>query len=84
MPPTFYDWFTFSENLHRYKTSWMVNDQLNVPTFWIQKYGCFSIRATTIYLWNSIQNLSIKYVSLRSSTSEKIKYFLTKHFIENY
>ena len=29
----FYDWFTFSGNLHRYETCWPVNDHHNIPTF---------------------------------------------------
>ena len=82
--PIFYDWFTFSGNLRRYETCWSVNDHLNIPTFRTQKYGCFSIRASPIYSWNYIQNLLIKNLSLKKSTSKKIKYFLTKHFIEKY
>ena len=75
----FYDWFTFSGDLHRYETCWTVTDHLNIPTFWTQKYDRFSTRASTIYSWNSMQNLSLK-----NSTSKDIKYFLTKHFIEKY
>ena len=79
VPPIFYDWFTFSGDLHRYETCWTVTDHLNIPTFWTQKYDRFSTRASTIYSWNSMQNLSLK-----NSTSKDIKYFLTKHFIEKY
>ena len=84
VPPIFYDWFTFSGDLHRYETCWSVTDHLNIPTFWTQKYGRFSIRASTIYSWSSMQSLLIKNLSLQNSTSKKIKYFLTKHFIEKY
>ena len=84
VPLTFYDWFTFSGDLHRHETCWSVTDHLNIPTFWTQKYGRFSIRASTIYSWNSMQNLLIKNLSLKNSTSKKIKYFLTKLFIEKY
>ena len=84
VPPIFYDWFTFSRDLHRYEICWSVNDHLNIPNFRTQKYGHFSIRASTIYSWNSMQNLLMKNLSLKNSTSKKIKYFLTKHFIENY
>ena len=38
VPPIFYDWFTFSEDLHRYKTCCSVTDHLNIPTFRTQKY----------------------------------------------
>ena len=82
--PIFYDWFTFSGDLHRYKTSWSANDHLKIPISQIQKYGCFSIRASIIYSWNSMQNLLIKNLSLKNSTTKTIKYFLTKHFIEKY
>ena len=84
VPPIFYDWFTFSGDLHRYETCWSVTDHLNIPTFRTQKYGCFSIRVSTIYSWNSMQNLLIKTLSLKNSTSKKIKYFLTKRVIEKH
>ena len=87
--PIFYDLFTLSGDLHRYETCWSVNDHLTIPNFWTQKYGRFSIRASTIYLWNSILNLLIyhlniyqKNLSRKNSTTKKIKYFLTKHFTE--
>ena len=82
VPHIFYDWFTFSGNLHKCETCWSVNDHLNIPTFRIQKYGHFSITASSIYSWNSIQNLLIKNLSLKNSTSKKTKYFLTKPFID--
>ena len=82
VPPIFYDWFTFSGNLHRYETCWSVNDHLNIPTFRTQKHGCFSIRASSIYSGNSIQNLLIKNLCRKNSALKKIKYFLTKYFIE--
>ena len=84
VPPIFSDWFTFLGDLHRYETCWSVNDHVNIPTFGTQKYGHFIIRASTIYSWNSIENLLIKKLSPKNSTSKKIKYFLTKHFIEKY
>ena len=84
VPPILYDRFTFSEKLHRYETCWSVTDHLNMTTFWTQKYGSFSMRASTIYSWNSMQNLLTKHLSLKNTTSEKIKYFLTKGFIEKY
>ena len=82
VPPTFYDWFTFSGDLRRCNTCWSVN--LNIQTFWTQKDGRFSTRATTICSWNSMQNLLIKNFSLKNSTSKKIKSFLTKPFIGKY
>ena len=84
VPPIFYDCFTFSGDLHRYNTCWSVTDHLNIPTFRTQKYGRFSIRASTIYSWNSMQNLLINSLSLKNSTSKNIKYFLTKYFLEKY
>ena len=83
VPLICYDWFTFSGDLHRYETCWFVNDHLNISAFRTQKYGR-SIRASTIYSWNSMQNLLMKHLSLKNSTSKEIKYFLTKHFIEKY
>ena len=72
VPPIFYDWFTFSGDLHRYETCWSVTDHLIIPTFWTQKCGRFSITASTIYSWKSIQNLLIKNLSLENSISKKI------------
>ena len=46
VPSIFYDWFTFSENLHRYETCRCITNQLNILTFRTPKYGCFSIRAS--------------------------------------
>ena len=54
VPPIFYDWFTFPGDLHRYETCWSVTDHLNLATFWTQKYGRFSISASTIYSWKSM------------------------------
>ena len=82
--PIFYDQFTIPGDLHRYKSCWSVTDHLNIPTFRSQKYGRFSTKASTIDSWNSMQNLLIKNFSLKNSTSNKIKYFLTKLFIEKY
>ena len=33
VPSIFYDWFTFSGNLHRYETCYCVTNHLNIPTF---------------------------------------------------
>ena len=33
VPLIFYDWFTFSGDLHRCETCWSVTDHLNIPTF---------------------------------------------------
>ena len=73
----FYDWFTFSGDLHRYDTCWSINDNLNILTSRTQKYGRLSI-----FSWNSMQNILMKHLSLKNATSKKIKYFLTKYFIE--
>ena len=53
----FYDWFTFSGNLHRYETFWSVTNHLNIPTFRTQKYGHFSIRTSAIRSWNYTQDM---------------------------
>ena len=49
MPPVLCDCFTFSGDLDRYETCWSITDHLNIPTFRTQKYGHFSISASTIY-----------------------------------
>ena len=33
VPSVFYDWFTFSGNLHKYQTCWSVTNHLNIPNF---------------------------------------------------
>ena len=55
VPPIFYDWFTFSGDLHRYKTCCSVNNYLNLPIFRTQKYGHFSVRASTIFIHSKTQ-----------------------------
>ena len=81
VPSIFYDWFTFSGNLHRYETCWSVTDHLNFRT---QKYGHFSIKASAIRSWNCTQDMLKINLSVKNSTPDRIKYFLTKHFIESY
>ena len=71
-PPIFDDWFTFSGDLHRYETCWSVTDHLNIPTFRTQKYGRFSIRASTIYSWNSMQNLLIKIYHSKTQPQKRL------------
>ena len=63
-PPIFDDWSTFSGDPQRYETCWSVNDHLKVPIFRTQKYGRFSMRASAIYSWNSMQNFLMKNLSL--------------------
>ena len=74
----FFDWFAFSGNLHRYESCWSVTNNLNIPTFWIQKYGRFSTRASAICCWNYTQVMLKIKLSLKTSTPESIKCFLTK------
>ena len=42
-------------------------------------YGCISIKVSTKYSWNSIQNLFIKNVRVKNSTSKKIIGILSKN-----
>ena len=84
VPSIFYDWFTFSGNLHRYETCWSVINHLNIPTFRTQKYGHFSIRASAIRSWNYTQDMLKINLPLKNSTPNSIKYLLTKYFIECY
>ena len=84
VPSIFNDWFTFSGNLHRYETCWSATNHVNIPTCWTQKYGDFSIRASPIRSWNYTQDMLKKDLSLKDSTPNSIKYFLTKNFIESY
>ena len=81
IPSIFYDWFTFSGNLHRYETCYSVTNHLNIPTCKTQKYGRFSIRASAIYSWNYTQDMLKINLSLKTLTPKSIKYFLTKYLI---
>ena len=83
-PSVFYDWFTFSGNLHRYETCWSVTNHLNITTFQTQKYGHFSIRASAQHSWNYTQDMLKINLSLKNSTPRSIKHFLTKYFTESY
>ena len=80
----FNDWFTFSGNLHKFETCWSAFNHLNIPTFGIQAYGHFSIRASTIRSWNYTQDMLRITLSLKISTPNRIKYFLNKYFIDDY
>ena len=84
VPSIFYDWFTFSGNLNRYETCWSVTNHLNIPIFRTQKYGHFSIRTSAIRSWNYTQDMLKINLSMKHSAPNRIKYFLTKHFIESY
>ena len=68
VPSIFYDWFTFSGNSHRYYTCRSVTNYFNIPTFWNQKYCCFSIRARAIHSWNYTQDILKTNLSLKNST----------------
>ena len=86
VPPIFYDWFTFSGVLHRYKTCWSVNNYLNLPTFRTQKYGHFSVRASTIFIHSKTQpqkrlNISLLNILWKKKTNINI---LGQSFWENY
>ena len=83
VPSICYDCVPFSGNLHKYETWWSVSDHLNIVTFSTQKYGRYRIWATIVDSWCPTQDLLIKNLSLKNSTSESIKYFLTKYFTEN-
>ena len=57
VPSIIYNWFAFSENLQWYETCCSVTNHLNISIFRIQKYGCFSIRASDIRSWNYTQDM---------------------------
>ena len=61
VPYIFYDWFIFSENLHRYETCWSVSTHLNIPTFQTQKYGLFSIRASATQKYGFLVSEQVLY-----------------------
>ena len=84
VPSIFYDWFTFSGNLHRYEICWSETNRINISTFRTQKYGHFSIRESAIRSWNYTQDMLKINFSLKNSTPKSIKCFLTKYFIESY
>ena len=83
-PFIFNDWFTYSRNLHRYETCWLATNHLDIPTFWTQKYGHFSIKASAIHSWNYTQDILKAIFTLKNSSPTTIKYFLAKYFIESY
>ena len=70
--------------LHRYETYWSATKHLNIPTFGTQKYGHFSIRKSAICSSNYLPDMLKINLSLKNSTPNSIKGFLTKYFIENY
>lgn len=78
--PIFHDLFTFSINLCRYETCRFINDHFNIPTFWTQYYGGFSIKVR-VYIHGTLYKIYLKNYHWKT---QKIKYFCTKHFIKNY
>ena len=83
-PSIFNDCFTFSGNLHRYETFWYATNHPNIPSSRIQKYGHFSLRESAICSWNYTEDMLKIDLLSKSSTPVKIKYFVTKYFIESY
>ena len=77
VPSIFYDWFTFSGNLHSYETCWSVTNHLNIPTFRSPKYDHFGIRASAIRSWNYAQDMLKINLLLKNSALKSIKYFLS-------
>ena len=77
VPSIFYDWFTFSGNLHSYETCWSVTNHLNIPTFRSPKYDHFGKRASAIRSWNYAQDMLKINLLLKNSALKSIKYFLS-------
>ena len=49
-----------------------------------KKYGHFSVRASATRYWNYTQDMLKINLSLKKSTPNSIKYFLTNYFIGSY
>ena len=81
-PSVYYDWFTFSTNLHRYETCWSVTNHLNITTF-RTKNMVISSRASAIRSCNDTQGMLKLNLLLKNSTPKTIKYFLTEYLIES-
>ena len=75
VPSIFYDWFTFSAELHRYKTCWFVTNHFNILTFRTQKFGHFSTKAGAISSSNYTQDILKINLSLKNLTLKSMKYF---------
>ena len=59
LPSIFYDWFTFSGNLHRYETFWSVTNHLKEIVKWTEPYKCVVLLVSRI-LWYKRINPSLK------------------------
>ena len=56
LPPIFNNWFTFSSDSHRYKTSCSLKGFLKVNNVNTKKYGREALVNSAISSWNDIQN----------------------------
>ena len=55
----FNDWFTFASQTHHYETSSSTKGLLKIPTINTKSYGKYSVKTSSITLWNEIQKQTI-------------------------
>ena len=59
----------FSSDQHNYETSRQFNIKSSCRT---NKYGKYSIIASTVDLWNKVQKITLKYTTEKSTSSNLI------------
>ena len=84
LPSIFNNWFTFSSDSHRYKTSCSLAGFLQVNIANTKKYGRESLTNSAISSWNDIQKYFWSNKILRDVPTFKLKSLLKKHFLDTY
>lgn len=83
LPSIFQNWFSFSSDIHPYRTSSSSLCLLHIPSFNTNKYGKHSIITSAIYSWNHTQK-QIKDLSLFTLKPNKLKSLLSSYFLDLY
>ena len=84
LPSIFNNWFTFSSDSHRYKTSCSLKGCLKVNIANTKKYGREALINSAVSSWNDIQKYFSSNKILCDVPTFKLKSLLKKHFLDTY
>ena len=84
LPSIFNNWFTFSSDSHRYKTSCSLKGFLKVNIANTKKYGREALSNSVISSWNDIQKYFSSNKIVRDVPTFQLKSLLKKHFLDTY
>ena len=84
LPSIFNNWFTFSSDSHRYKTSCSLKGFLKVNIANTKKYGRGALINSAISSWNDIQKYFSSNKILHDAPTFKLKSLLKNYFLDTY